>query len=107
MPGTAARRRIAGASSRPSHLSSLSPMPGSFQGSTRQLWIMAAIGVAGAQRHAGLALDDGHLVAVAGEKPGGRDADHAAAENQDPHGTFIRYGVASNLLQDLLCRSVL
>jgi hypothetical protein len=28
-------------------------------------------------------------VAVAGEKPGGRDADHTAAENQNPHGMLF------------------
>jgi hypothetical protein len=32
-------------------------------------------------------------VAVASEKPGGRDADHAAAEDENPHGILFAVGV--------------
>ena len=43
MPGIADGRSTAGASSRPSQRSSLSAIPGSFQGSTRLLWIIAPL----------------------------------------------------------------
>ena len=46
---------------------------------------LAGIGEAGLQRRAGLAVEHRHLVAGAGQVPGAGHADHAAAQDQDPH----------------------
>ncbi len=48
---------------------------------------LARIGEAGLQRRAGLAVDDGHLMTLAGQVVGGGHADDAGAENCDLHGS--------------------
>ncbi len=46
---------------------------------------VAGIGEAGLARRLGLAVDHGDLVAVLEQLPGGGDADHAGAQDDDVH----------------------
>ncbi len=49
---------------------------------------LAAVGEAGLHRRSRLAVDDRDVMAGAGQIVGGRDADHAGAEDEDLHALF-------------------
>ena len=50
---------------------------------------LAAIGKAGLQRRAALAVNHGDLMAALAQMPGGADADDAGAQDEDVHGLSV------------------